>query len=283
MAAEKQEAPEASVLAQEYLVSFSVATYNVLATAYVSRAWYPRTPAMVLDPAWRIPALVRHVSALNADLLCLQEIEPELLAPLRTELAAIGYSGEYARKGAGRPDGVAIFYRREKFAWISSARLNYADAAGAPADSGYMALIALFRIADRLLGVINTHLVWDPPGAALEARQGYRQACQLLAKWERIADSARAWIIAGDFNVTPDSALVTMIRQTGLDYAHRDLTGAATCNVKSEARMIDYLFHSPALHADPLAPPPVDDRTVLPSAEQPSDHVAIAARFAWKA
>ena len=255
----------------------------MLANAYVSRAWYPRTPAMVLDPAWRIPALVRHISALNVDLLCLQEIEPDLLAPLRTELAAIGYGAQYARKGAGRPDGVAILYRQEKVAWIGADRLNYADAATAPADSGYIALFALFRVADRLLGVINTHLVWDSPGTALELQRGYRQACQILAAWGTITDTAAGWILAGDFNVTPDSALVAMIRQAGWDYAHRDLTGAATCNVKSEARMIDYLFHSPALHADPLAPASVDDRTVLPSAEQPSDHVAIAARFAWKA
>lgn len=263
-------------------MSFSVATYNVLANAYVSRAWYPGTPAMVLDPAWRIPALVQHISALNADLLCLQEIEPDLLAPLRTGLAAIGYDGQYARKGAGRPDGLAIFYRKEKFVLVSAACLSYADAAGAVPDSGYVALIARFRIVDRLLGVINTHLLWDPPGTALEAQRGFCQARQMMAGWETIVDSAAAWILAGDLNVTPGSALVAMIQQAGWDYAHRDLTGAATCNVKSEARMIDYLFHSAALRPEPVAPTPVDDRTVLPSAEEPSDHVAIAARFKWK-
>jgi mRNA deadenylase 3'-5' endonuclease subunit Ccr4 len=35
-------------------MSLLVATYNVLADAYVNRAWYRRTPALVPDPTWRI-------------------------------------------------------------------------------------------------------------------------------------------------------------------------------------------------------------------------------------
>jgi mRNA deadenylase 3'-5' endonuclease subunit Ccr4 len=263
-------------------LSFSVATYNVLASAYANRVWYPKTPAMVLNPAWRVPALAQYICALKADLLCLQEVEPDLLATLRTALAAIGYAVRYARKSAGRPDGVAIFYRKEKFESVSATRLTYADAEGAAPDSGYIALIALFRAADRLLGVVNTHLLWDPPGTALEAQRGFRQARQLLVECEKIAGSAGAWILAGDFNATPGSALVAMIQQAGFDYAHCDPAGAATCNVKGEARMIDYLFHSTALRSEPERIPPIDDRTVLPSAGQPSDHVAIAARFTWK-
>ena len=46
--------------------------------------------------------------------------------------------------------------------------------------------------------------------------------------------------------------------------------------------MIDYLFYSAKLQSDPEKITPIDARTVLPSAEQPSDHVAIVARFDWK-
>ena len=69
---------------------FSVATYNILAGAYIQRGYYPRTPALVLNPAWRVPALTQHVSALQADLVCLQEVEVEVYASLRGSLGALG-------------------------------------------------------------------------------------------------------------------------------------------------------------------------------------------------
>jgi len=261
---------------------FTVATYNLLASAYINRAWYPRSPALVLNPAWRVPALAQYVSALDADLLCLQEVEPDVLATLRTSLTGSGYGVHYARKSASRPDGVAIFYRKEKFEPVNATRLDYTDAQTGEADSGYVALIALFRAADRILGVINTHLLWEPPGAAAELQRGYRQARQLLSEYDKSPGSADAWILAGDLNVTPDSALVAMIRQAGFDYSHNGLADVASCNVNGEARMIDYIFHSSALCSQPVEIIPVDHRAVLPSAEQPSDHVAIKARIDWR-
>jgi len=263
-------------------LSFSVATYNVLASAYANRAWYPRTPAMALNPAWRVPAVVQHISALKADVLCLQEVEPDVFATLRTTLAASSYNVQYARKTGDRPDGVAIFYRREKFELVSASRFIFVDAEGSAPDSGYIALIAIFRVTEGLVGVINTHLLWDPPGTLLEAQLGYRQARQLLVEHERIAASADAWIFAGDFNATPESAIVSMVESAGFGYAHRNRAGVYTCNFNTQAKMIDYLFHSTALGSKPEAITPIDDRTVLPSAEQPSDHVPILARFDWK-
>jgi mRNA deadenylase 3'-5' endonuclease subunit Ccr4 len=260
---------------------FSVATYNLLASAYINRSWYPRTPAMVLNPAWRIPALAQYVSALKADLHCLQEVEPDVLATLRTSLGS-RYDVHYAQKSARRPEGVAIFYRRDKFEPLRVTRLDYADGEAGGRDSGYIALFALFRAADRVIGVINTHLLWDRPGSALELQSGYRQARQLLMAYEKTASSADGWILAGDLNVTPDSALIAMIRQAGFEDAHHGLSGTASCNVNGEARVIDYIFYSAALHAEPAAVAAVDNRTILPSAEQPSDHVAIAARIGWR-
>ena len=276
-----QSANRFMTVSQEADLSFSVATYNVLANAYANRAWYRRTPSMVLNPAWRVPALVEHISALKTDVLCLQEVEPDVFATLRASLAPSRYNVQYARKSGDHPDGVAIFYHREKFELVSASRFIFADQEGAAPDSGYIALTAILRAPEGVIGVINTHLLWDPPGTPPESRRGYRQARQLLAEWAKIAGSAGAWILAGDFNVTPDNALVGMIRQAGLDYAHRASENGATCNVHGDARMIDYIFYSHPLCSKPEAITPVHDLTVLPSAQQPSDHVAIVARFSW--
>jgi mRNA deadenylase 3'-5' endonuclease subunit Ccr4 len=258
---------------------FSVATYNLLASAYIERAWYPRSPALLLDPTWRVPALVRHVLRLGADLFCLQEVEPVTFAALRATLGEQGYGGQFARKLAQRPDGVAIFYRREIFKLLSCRVVAYAD--GAP-PTGYVALIALLRSAGGVLGVINTHLMWDAPGTTPAAQIGLRQARQLVSEYESSAADGRGWIVAGDFNVTPESAIVALMKDAGFSFAHRNLSDARTCNVGAKARLIDYLFHSKELAAEPIAPAPMDDRTILPSAEEPSDHLALLAKFEWQ-
>jgi mRNA deadenylase 3'-5' endonuclease subunit Ccr4 len=262
-------------------MSFTVATYNVLASAYIQRAHYPRTPAMVLNPVWRVPALVQYISSLKADILCLQEVESELFVALRISLGTMGYGAHYERKYARRPEGCAVFYRGNAFELLSARVIAYADGAGVAPDTGHIALIALFQSAGGILGVINTHLTWDPLSTPRNARVGERQTQQLLTEYENSVSAARGWIIAGDFNVTPDSEIIAMVERAGLTYAHSGLTGVFTCNVNSDARMIDYIFASSALVAEPQLPPPIDDKTILPSAEQPSDHVPVVAKFDW--
>ena len=259
---------------------FSVATYNVLANAYVNPAWYRRTPSMVLNPAWRVPAVVQHASALKVDVLCLQEVEPDVFASLRAVLAGEGYHAQYARKGAGRPDGLAIFYRKEKCELLTAERVPYVDGTGG-SDSGYIALLAICRSAGERIGIINTHLMWDPPVTPNGWRRGYRQARQLLDAWQKIASSTPAWVLAGDFNATPESDLVAMISAAGFDYSHRGVTQMATCNVNGDARMIDYLFYTSALRAQPCTTVAVDRYSILPSAAAPSDHVPVVAEFEW--
>lgn len=263
-------------------MSFTVVSYNVLATAYIQRAWYRRTPGMVLDPAWRVPALVQHIAKLNADLFCLQEVEPEVFVALRTYLGERGYGAEYARKLAGRPEGLAVVYRRAVFELIDSRNLPYADGVGLAHDTGYIAQVARLRNGAKTLGVINTHLTWDAPNTLPEAQRGLRQMQQCLAELHSRAADADGWIVSGDFNVTPDSEIVALARQAGLQFAHHDFAEVFTCNIGAKARLIDYLFHSSRLSAEASILGRIDDRTILPSAEEPSDHIPIMARFDWR-
>lgn len=262
-------------------MSFTAVSYNALASAYMPRAWYPRTPALVFDPAWRTPALVQHIAKLNADLFCLQEVEPETFVALRTFLGERGYGAEYARKLAGRPEGLAILYRREVFDRIDTRTVAFADGAGFAHDSGYIAQVASLRQGDKTLGVINTHLTWDPPNSAREMQRGLRQVQQCLTEYQSRAADAQAWLISGDFNVAPDSEIVGLMLQSGLQFPHRGLADMYSCNIGAKARLIDYLFYSPALQAEATVLRGIDDQTILPSAQEPSDHIAIMARFDW--
>jgi mRNA deadenylase 3'-5' endonuclease subunit Ccr4 len=267
---------------QAHNPSFVVATYNVLASAYIQRARYPRSPAMVLTQAWRAAALVQQISSLEADIFCLQEVEPQTLAALNARLGSRGYSNRYARKSGGGAEGCATFYRQDLAALSGETVIRFADGLGAEPDTGSIALITIHGISGYRLGIINTHLTWDPPGTAREHQRGLRQVNQLLREYEKIAAAADDWMIAGDLNVIPGSEIVSLIERTGFRFAHAKRAEMCTCSFNGEVKMIDYLFHSPRLRARPIDSFAIDARTVLPSAEQPSDHVPVIARFDWK-
>jgi endonuclease/exonuclease/phosphatase family metal-dependent hydrolase len=149
-------------------------------------------------------------------------------------------------------------------------------------DSGYIAHFVLFRYAGKTLGVINTHLTWDPPGTALAAQRGLLQIQQLLAEYATCSTDAEGWILCGDFNVTPDSAVVDAVAQAGFQFSHRGLSEVFSCNIGSSARLIDYIFFSPRLSAKAAVLTRIDDQTILPSADEPSDHVPVKAAVTWQ-
>jgi len=261
-------------------MSFSVTSYNVLADSYLRPEWYPATPEFVLAPSWRQPALIRHIAGLAADVICLQEIESNLFVALSDHLRALGYEGHQAPKH-GKPDGCATFVRTAALAVRAVHLLRYADGHGLSADSGHVALILLLEHEGRVVGIANTHLKWDAPGTPLEGRWGYRQITQLLAELPALDPTCPSWIVGGDFNATPGSEVVHALKQAGFVDAYRDRNHPATCNSNRRAKRIDYLFHTTDLTAEPDDLPIINDRTPLPSPEQPSDHLAVVARFDW--
>ena len=261
-------------------MTFAVATYNVLATAYIRPAWYPFTPTDVLDPRHRIPALVQHLASLRADVLCLQEVEDETFAALDRHLSSLGYHGELVKKGGGKPDGCAAFVQTQVFHLLRSSRLDYHETAGEP-PSGHVAQLLVLGTERSRLVIANTHLKWDPPATPLDRQYGYRQIRQLLAARTAEDLEASAWIICGDLNATPDSAVLQTLSAAGFRFTHAAMIDAATCNSNHRAKMIDFLLHDGALGADPIPLIPLLDTTPMPGPAQPSDHLAVMARFDW--
>ena len=262
-------------------MSFSVVTYNILANAYINREWYPRTPDEVLEPALRRSALLAHLVELGVDLFCLQEVEQDAFAAIEAHLEPLGYKGFFSQKGRKKPDGCAILYRSAIFEFQEAKQIEYTDAQPGRAPSGHVAQFLSLEHEFGRVGIANTHLKWDKPGTPRGERYGYQQAAQLLQEREKIPDCT-AWIICGDMNATPDNELIALIQEAGFKFSHAGETDAYTSNNNSTTKMIDYLFYNAALSVEPLPLPVVDLQTVLPGSTQPSDHIAVAARFTWR-
>jgi mRNA deadenylase 3'-5' endonuclease subunit Ccr4 len=257
-------------------VSFVVASWNILATAYIRREWYPRTPNRFLDPSWRLAAVAERALLLDADILCLQEVEANAYETIGHVLAPAGYAGNHALKGKGRPDGCAIFFRRGRFNLEHTSRLAYRDGTGG-SDSGHILQLMILAQDGRRLALGNTHLKWDPPGEVSD-QWGTRQAKLAVAALDEAAGSPDR-ILCGDLNVVPECGVVSLLTAAGFDYAHRGVQDVRTCNSNGEARLIDYIFFRGSLLATPLPTDLVEDMTPLPSSRQPSDHVPLAVRF----
>lgn len=260
--------------------SFSIASYNVLASSYIKAEWYPRTPPACLDADWRIPALAKHICSFETDVICLQEVDRPAFAAVESSLSSRGYAAHYAAKARGQPDGCATFFREATLALRAVEVVRYRDGDNAEDGSGHIALVVILQHAGRSLAIANTHLKWDPP-TAHDGHRGLRQIRQLLEEREAIFPRCDGWIICGDLNATPSSPIVAALQKAGLSYAHASDRMARTCNSNSKAKLIDYLFHTPELDATPIGSPRLDDETPLPSDKEPSDHLAIMSRFHW--
>lgn len=261
---------------------FTVATYNVLATAYVKPDYLPGVPEHLLRPEWRVPALVGHVAALDADILCLQEVEPDVFAALEQRLGPLGYAGRYERKGKNKPDGCATFFRHGTFALREARRVEYRDRERGPDDhSGQIAALLTLEHEGHLFGVANTHVRWQSPDTPRDQNVGLREVTELVEACRGFDPPCRDWVVCGDFNFRPDSEVVAVMRDAGFRFAHAELTDARSAVANGRAKLIDYVFHTAGLRSRALAPPAITDETLLPSPDQPSDHLPLVAEFDW--
>jgi mRNA deadenylase 3'-5' endonuclease subunit Ccr4 len=261
---------------------FTAATYNVLATAYLGKGDYSLVPPELLEPARRTKALTRHVVDLGADVLCLQEVEVEVFLALRKKLGRLGYEGHLELKGRDKPDGCATFYRTEIFSLKKAVRLDYHDNEKGPGQhSGFVALLLALEHEGKLLGVANTHLRWDRPGTPAGRQTGHRQAVELIATCEGFSPKCDGCVVCGDFNRRPDSEVVATFRKSGFESAHAGRAHVRSAVINGRASLLDYLFHSEELRAESIDPPQASPSKGLPSAEQPSDHLALLAKFQW--
>jgi endonuclease/exonuclease/phosphatase family metal-dependent hydrolase len=229
--------------------------------------------------AWeaRRSRLVSRIRALDADVACLQEVEPYVFRYLEQALEPDGLAGIYALKARSRPDGSATFYRSDRLELVETRKLYFHDGDG-DADSGHLALQIRFRVQGHTLAVTNTHIRWDEPDRRGAEHVGYRQVAELLR--ECTVDPADACVICGDFNTTPELDRIRLLAESGFTDAYASAP-QPTANSDSRAKRIDYLFVRGACTSvtDPL--PRIDDETPLPSETEPSDHLPISATLTF--
>uniref|UniRef100_K3WTM6 Endonuclease/exonuclease/phosphatase domain-containing protein n=1 Tax=Globisporangium ultimum (strain ATCC 200006 / CBS 805.95 / DAOM BR144) TaxID=431595 RepID=K3WTM6_GLOUD len=217
-------APAASSAAGKLVVM----TYNVLAQCYVKSSFFPYCKPAALRWKNRSQKLAEVFQSLpvQPDVICLQEVDQyaEFWVGM---MQKIGYSGLYKQKTAQKKDGVAVFWKHERFQLVQHQELELDDPVSdesdcsedllARAKRGSVGLITHFKqVADDTGNQVpplefvlaTTHLFWDPAQEDVKLLQT-RRVLRPLQEFSRSLNLPT--IFAGDFNSLPNSKVYNFI------------------------------------------------------------------------
>jgi endonuclease/exonuclease/phosphatase family metal-dependent hydrolase len=195
--------------------SFSLVSWNILAPTFAPPSRYPWAPPDVLDWSARSPRIVSALRNMDADVVCLQEVEVSLWGDFFDQLSDLGYDGVLQKTDGNHPIANAVLYRRGVLRCVRS-------------ESRSRVLITVLETVDAAvpgtdpLYVANVHL----EAGAEKASQRFFQIKSLLRRLQlqRANDVAQtqgrpyalspavdvhgaAVVLAGDFNFDRRSAL----------------------------------------------------------------------------
>ncbi|GMT06661.1 hypothetical protein PENTCL1PPCAC_28835, partial [Pristionchus entomophagus] len=208
--------------------TFRVASYNVLCQNEfeANPALYPHlensSPFREWSHRWNL--LVNEISALDADILGLQEVPKkhfvEFFKPL---LESLGYSLLFLEKtGESHNHGLIIALRKESFEIDSNESIEFFQGDDPVLDRGNVGQIArvVCRRSKSSLLLAHIHLLFDPSRGDTKLAQ----IAYLLSRIHKYRKDDEPIICLGDFNFEPASKLY--------DYITTGILNASTFSIK---------------------------------------------------
>ncbi|XP_030051906.1 protein angel homolog 2 [Microcaecilia unicolor] len=204
---------------------FSVMSYNILSQDLLEEnsRLYRHCRRPVLIWSYRLPNILRELKELDADVLCLQEVqEDHYRTQIKPSLESLGYQCEYKMRTGRKPDGCAICFKLCKFTLLSSNPVEFYRHDIPLLDRDNIGLVLLLqpRVQDisPAICVANTHLLYNTKRGDIKLTQ----LAILLAEIAGVAlqkdGSFCPIVLCGDFNSVPGSPLHSFIREGKLNY-----------------------------------------------------------------
>ena len=331
------------VLSDENL--FRVVSYNILADIYCSTDFarthlYPYCISYALDFSYRGQLMLKELLGYNADIICLQECDQKVFnAFLQPTMKDAGFAGYYMRKAGEMPEGEALFYRNSKFSVIRESGMILSEAVNFKCNKHIFntlegcpelleslkkrtAVGQIVALRDnvqknRAICVLNTHLFFRPEATNIRLLQmSLLINClnnfvkELTEQQDELNIDKIAILICGDFNSTPDKAVIEFLlkgvipgnhqvwnsdnatEKIMLDLSH-DLKLFSACGfprftnyVAGFKDTLDYIIPDEMnFKVESHVPFPEEHllalHTALPSITAPSDHLALVCDLSW--
>ncbi|ETW05713.1 hypothetical protein H310_03421 [Aphanomyces invadans] len=198
--------------------SFSIAQLNILASNLAKPDRFPYVQPTVLEWTTRKEILVRQLTSLQADVLCLEELS-DYWTYFRPTFLELGYDSVYVKRPSGhvsewsgqkKLDGCGLFFRQSKFSLKEVESVNFSD------EHDRVALLVLLEeiATSELVLVGTTHLWWN----SAKVDHQLKQLIELNREMNDMADAIHAKyrlpaghtvpvVVCGDFNNSPSSLL----------------------------------------------------------------------------
>ncbi|XP_007481430.2 protein angel homolog 2 isoform X2 [Monodelphis domestica] len=204
---------------------FSVMSYNILSQDLLedNSYLYRHCRKSVLIWGFRFPNILREIKHMDADILCLQEVqEDHYRKEIKPNLESLGYHCEYKMRTGRKPDGCAICFKCSKFTLLSANPVEFYRRDIPLLDRDNVGLVLLlqpkFHCTASPICVANTHLLYNPRRGDIKLTQ----LAMLLAEISSVAHQKDGTvcpiIICGDFNSVPGSPLYSFIKEGKLNY-----------------------------------------------------------------
>ncbi|XP_053165741.1 protein angel homolog 2 isoform X2 [Hemicordylus capensis] len=205
---------------------FTVMSYNILSQDLLedNSHLYKHCRRHILAWNYRFPNILSDIKQLDADVLCLQEVqEDQFGTEIKPSLEALGYHCEYKMRTGRKPDGCATCFKTSKFHLLSSNPVEFFRHNIPLLDRDNVGLVLLLKPlssckATTAICVANTHLLYNPRRGDIKLTQ----LAMLLAEITNVAiqDNGRfcPLILCGDFNSVPHSPLYNFLREGKLNY-----------------------------------------------------------------
>lgn len=209
-------------------VQFTLMSYNILAQDLLEmhEDLYEQHDQVTLSWPHRYDRLLAEINLVRPDILCLQEMQDDHKAQFSSGLSNFKYEMIFKKRTGDKPDGCAIFYRRDLFELVDYHDVEYYQPGVKRLDRENVAIIAKFKVKSnpsQSLVVATTHLLYNP------RRQDIRlaQVQVLLAELDRLAFLGRMesgtpkyapTILCGDFNLQPYTAPYVLLTTGFLQY-----------------------------------------------------------------
>ncbi|KAG8443748.1 hypothetical protein GDO86_009067 [Hymenochirus boettgeri] len=204
---------------------FTVLSYNILSQDLLedNSHLYSHCRRPILIWSYRLPNILKELADMNADILCLQEVqEDHYKTQIKPSLESLGYICEYKTRTGSKPDGCAICFKSLKFSLVSVTPVEYYRPNIALLDRDNIGLVLMLRPKIEreapVICVANTHLLYNP-------RRGDIKLTQLAILLAEIAGLASTKerefcpiVLCGDFNSVPGSPLHQFIKEGKLNY-----------------------------------------------------------------
>ncbi|NXG65213.1 ANGE2 protein, partial [Hemiprocne comata] len=205
---------------------FTVMSYNILSQDLLedNSHLYKHCRQRLLIWTYRFPNILQEIKQLDADVLCLQEVqEDHYRTEIKSSLESLGYHCEYKMRTGRKPDGCAICFKTSKFSLISSNPVEFFRHDIPLLDRDNVGLVLLLQPrfhckTSAAICIANTHLLYNPRRGDIKLTQ----LAMLLAEIASVAPQKDGTfcpiIICGDFNSVPGSPLYRFIKEGKLNY-----------------------------------------------------------------